>query len=68
MTFRSLRTTMGMAGQFAVRRASNQFFYIQNSSKSNFNSSNGDGIRVNFGREEADIRWLLQFDEWRWRR
>lgn len=40
----------------AVRRASNQIFYIQNSSGSNFNSSNEDGIqRVNFGLQEADI-------------
>ena len=41
---------------FAVRRASNQFFYIQNSSGSNYNSSIGDGIqRVNFGRQAGDI-------------
>lgn len=39
----------------AVRRASNQMFYIKNSSGSNFNSSNEDGIqRHNFGKRETD--------------
>lgn len=40
----------------AVRRAGNQFWYIQNSSGGNFNSSNEDGIqRINFGLQEQDI-------------
>lgn len=40
----------------AVRRPSNQFFYIQNSGGGNFGSDREDGIqRINFGRQEADI-------------
>lgn len=40
----------------AVRRASNQFFYIQNSGGGNFGSDREDGIqRINFGRQAADI-------------
>lgn len=41
---------------FAVRRPSNQTWYIKNSSGSNFNSSRGDGIqRIRFGLQSTDI-------------
>lgn len=48
---------------FAVRRASNNTWYIKNSSGSNYNSSLEDGIqRIRFGLQEADIPVPADYD------
>jgi hypothetical protein len=48
---------------FAVRRPSTQQWFVLNSSGSNFNSDNGDGIqRVVFGRQAADIPVPADYD------
>lgn len=48
---------------FAVRRPSTFFWYIKNSSGSNFNSERGDGIqRIIFGKNAGDIPVRGDFD------
>ncbi|MCC2608081.1 FG-GAP-like repeat-containing protein [Planctobacterium marinum] len=48
---------------FAVRRASNSMWYIKNSSGSNYNSANEDGIqRVKFGLQASDIPVPADYD------
>lgn len=48
---------------FAVRRPSNQFWFILNSSGSNFNSTREDGIqRVQFGLRDTDIPVPADYD------
>lgn len=48
---------------FAVRRASNNTWYIKNSSGSNYNSARGDGIqRIVFGEEATDIPVPADYD------
>lgn len=47
----------------AVRRPSNQTWFVQNSSDTNFNSPRGDGIqRVRFGLREEDIPVPADYD------
>ncbi|BDX07294.1 FG-GAP-like repeat-containing protein [Planctobacterium marinum] len=47
----------------AVRRPSNQMWYIKNSSGSDYNSSRGDGIqRINFGKRSSDIPTPADYD------
>lgn len=47
----------------AFRRPGNQFWYVLNSSETNFNSALGDGIqRVRFGLNETDIPVIADYD------